>query len=328
MPLDEVRAFYSTPGPLTALGRHAAPPLDPARDLAALCALVQGLVVHPFLAALYGLDPKALPADDLETRPAEAILDRVIALDPAPLDVPRPPDRRFAGNCRHHSVLLCAFLRARGVPARARCGFGGYFEAGRFVDHWVCEIWDETRAAWRLVDAQIDARQRALFGIDFDTTDVPRSAFLVAGDAWQRCRAGRADPERFGILDMWGLWFVRGNLVRDVASLAKRELLPWDGWGTMSGPGSEATSEELALLDHAAELTLAGDGAHRALLALYDTRPEFRVPRSVFSFARGAAADLGEAVSAPARALSAFSEAGAVTRARRSTDRRRPPANA
>ena len=34
------------------------------------------------------------------------------------------PERRFVGNCRHFTVLLCAFLRARGVPARARCGFG------------------------------------------------------------------------------------------------------------------------------------------------------------------------------------------------------------
>jgi hypothetical protein len=32
------------------------------------------------------------------------------------------------------------------------------------------------------------------------------------------CRSGQPDPDTFGIFDMHGLWFVRGNFVRDVAS--------------------------------------------------------------------------------------------------------------
>jgi hypothetical protein len=35
-------------------------------------------------------------------------------------------------------VLAAAMLRAQGTPARARCGFGGYFGSGAFEDHWVC----------------------------------------------------------------------------------------------------------------------------------------------------------------------------------------------
>ena len=299
--MNETLACYASPGPLTQLGVHAAWARSLSDDLRGLCAIVQGLLVHPHLASLYGLDPKALAADDLETRPADAILDRVLARDPAPLDRPRPAERRFVGNCRHHSVLLAAILRARGVPARTRCGFGRYFARDRFVDHWVCEIWEAERDAWRLVDAQIDAKQREFFQLAFDPSDVPRADFLVAGEAWQRCRTGSADPDHFGILDMAGLWFVRGNLVRDVAALARRELLPWDGWGMMSGPGVPHTADDLVLLDRAAALTLAGDAAHVARLELYDTHSAFRVPRSVFSFERGTAADLGQAVAAPAR---------------------------
>jgi hypothetical protein len=297
---DAVR-FYATPGPLTDLASHAAHvkalPADPAR----LVAVVQGLVVHPFLASLYGLDPKLLPEDDVETRAAAAILDRVLARDPEALDRPRPPERRFVGNCRHFSVLLSALLRAQGIPARPRCGFGAYFERGRFVDHWVCEVWDSTRGAWRLIDAQIDALQRARFALSFDPLDVPFTEFLVAGEAWQRCRSGRADAEKFGILDMWGLWFVRGNVVRDIASYAKRELLPWDSWGLMSGPGAPETDADLALLDRAAALSLAGDGAHAERLALYDENLAFRVPRSIWSAARREAVDVGDAVAAPSR---------------------------
>ena len=171
-----------------------------------------------------------------------------------------------------------------------------FFEPSRFVDHWVCEVWDEARKAWFLVDAQLDAPQREAFRILFDPLDVPRAQFLVAGDAWQRCRSGRADPQHFGILDLAGLWFVRGNLVRDLAARAKRELLPWDGWGLMA-TREESDAAELALLDRVAELTQAGDERHGELLRLQDSEPGLRVPRVIVSFnLDGAKIDLGHGI--------------------------------
>jgi len=296
-PWREVRDYYASPGPFTDLTAHAARVAALPRALPELCTVVQGLIVHPFLAQLYGLDPTALRQDDLQVRRAADMVDRILAYDPSPLDEPRPPARRFVGNCRHFSVLLCAFLRAHGVPARARCGFGAYFEPGRFVDHWVCETRDEVTGTWRLVDAQLDARQRDLFHIQFDPLDVPRDGFLVAGDAWQCCRRGQADAQRFGILDMWGLWFVRGNVMRDLAARAKRELLPWDGWGPM-GPSDPTDPDELALLDRAAALTLAGDERHADVLRFYAAEPRLRVPRVITSFGPGGdvPVDLGDGV--------------------------------
>lgn len=294
-PNREALEYYATPGPFTDLVPHAARLRELPETLPELCRVVQGLVVHPFHARLYGLDPAGLRQDELQIRRAQEMLDRVLTVDPRPLSEPRSPDRRFVGNCRHFTVLLCALLRARGVPARARCGFGAYFEPSRFVDHWVCEVWDEARAAWHLVDAQLDARQRQALRIPFDPIDVPRTQFLVAGDAWQRCRSGRADPQRFGILDLAGLWFVRGNLVREAAARAKRELLPWDGWGLMVEGGRESDGAELALLDRVAELTQAGDERHVEVLKLQNSEPGLRVPRVIVSFGPGGNAriDLG-----------------------------------
>jgi len=282
-PLPEALAYYAKPGPLSGLGAHAARVRELPGGLAELCGVVQGLVVHPFLAHLYGLAPGDVRHAELELRPVAAMLDRALALDPQPLAVPRPPERRIVGNCRHFTLLLCSLLRARGVPARARCGFGAWFERAQFTDHWVCEVWDEARAAWRLVDAQLDAIQREAFRLPFDPLDVPRSQFVVAGEAWQRCRSGAADPQAFGIMDLRGLWFVRGNVVRDLAAFAKRELLPWDGWGLMADP-HESDAAELALLDRAAALTLGGDERHAERLALQSTEPGLRVPPTVVSF--------------------------------------------
>jgi len=289
-------AYFATPGPLTRLAAHAARVRDLPDTVSDLCRVVQGLVVHPFLAHLYGLDPSTLGRDDLEIRPAADMVDRMLALDSRPLDEARPPERRFVGNCRHFTVLLCAFLRARGVPARARCGFGAWFNFPRFEDHWVCEVWDGARGSWHLVDAQLDPRQRDAFKIHFDPLDVPRTQFIVAGDAWQRCRSGGADPQRFGILDLRGLWFVRGNVVRDLAAHAKRELLPWDGWGLMATQ-AESDAAQLALLDRVAQLTQAGDERHDEVLQLYESEPCLRVPRVIVSFNLGGAAiDLGPGI--------------------------------
>jgi hypothetical protein len=280
--------YYATPGPLSDLGAHAARVRDLPQGLAELCAVVQGLVVHPFLAHLYGLEPGAVRHGELELRPVGAMLDRALALDPRSFAEPRVPERRIVGNCRHFTLLLCSLLRARGVPARARCGFASWFDPASFVDHWVCEVWDEVRGAWRLVDAQLDAHQREAFRLTFDPLDVPRTAFLVAGEAWQRCRSGDADPQAFGIMDLRGLWFVRGNLVRDLAAFAKRELLPWDGWGLMADQ-HESDAAELALLDRAAALALAGDERHDERLALQASEPGLRVPTRVVSFNLGGA---------------------------------------
>jgi hypothetical protein len=287
-PGAEALAYYAAPAPLTDLAAHASRVRELPHDVAALSHVVQGLLIHPFLSHLYGLDAGALRHDEAELRTATAMVDRMLALDARPLGVARPPERRVVGNCRHFTLLLCALLRAHGVPARARCGFATWFEASRFTDHWIAEVWDAPRGAWRRVDAQLDAPQREAFGVSFDPLDVPAEEFLVAGEAWQICRSGRADPKDFGILDIRGLWFVRGNLVRDLAAFAKRELLPWDGWGLMADQ-HESDAAELALLDRVAELTRAGDEQHAERLALQASEPGLRVPPAVISFNLGGA---------------------------------------
>ena len=188
-------------------------------------------------------------------RHVKHILAQIQDIQDATLDQSRPLKERFIGNCRTFSVLLTSFLRHQGISARARCGFGRYFKPGWFEDHWVCEYWNQEQARWILVDAQLDEFQCRLLKIRFDPLDVPRDQFIVAGKAWHRCRKGESDPERFGIFDMHGLWFIRGNLVRDVAALNKTPLLPWDGWGLIDRQDDSLTDQELNTLDRIAAET-------------------------------------------------------------------------
>jgi hypothetical protein len=252
-------------------------------DAGRLAGVLQGLLIHEHLAQAYGVTLSQRQRGEPHTRGAVEILERIAVQDPRPLSQARPPGERFAGCCRHYTLLHVAMLRSKGIAARARCGFGGYFTRGKFVDHWVTEYFDETRGRWILADAQIDGRQRALFDIDFDTLDVPRDRFLVAGDAWRLCRDGRADPQCFGVLDMAGLWFIASNVIRDVAALNDREMLPWDVWGAMTLVDAEI---DLTFIDRLAHLTQEPDSHLEELTALYDD-PRIAVPPTVFNAVLG-----------------------------------------
>lgn len=278
--MSDALDFYRSPGPFTHLdgvdpAALAGLPADP-WDVAEV---VQGLVVHPFLVGLYDAEVGPARMDDQQVRPVAGAVERLLARDPAPLVEARSPDQRLVGTCRTFTTLSVALLRHAGVPARARCGFASYFQAARWVDHWVVEHHDGER--WVRLDAQVDDVQRRAFGIDLDPADVPADGFLAAGEAWRACQDGREDPDHFGIADEWGRWFVRGNVARDLAALNKVEVLPWDDWGHLAGedspPGGDPYVDDLAALLASDDLT--------AIRQRYDADPGLKVPPRVHAMA-------------------------------------------
>ena len=285
--------FTGNRGPMTALGAHAAEFGVLPADVGSLRDVVQGVLIHRDMAPfLYDLKLSNERRDEANTRPMAEMLARIRALDERPVTVAREPGRRLACVCRHFSLMLAAMLQSRKVPARARCGFGAYFNAGKFEDHWVCEYWNAAEKRWVLVDAQLDAIQRKTFHVGFDPLDVPRTSFIIAGDAWQRCRSGRADPANFGLSMVPGLqgwWFIAGNVLRDLASLNRMEMLPWDVWGAMDRDDASFVGEKAELLDRVAALTLAGDDAFGQVRAIYESDDRLRVPPVVFNVDRNAA---------------------------------------
>ncbi len=275
--------FYAKPAVMTSAGPYAAL-LDPLpRDIAGLAAVGQGLIMHEHIAPAYGVTLSDAERASVHVRPVERLLELIVARDARPLGTSRAAAARLAGNCRHFTVLMVAMLRAQGTPARARCGFGGYFGSGTFEDHWVCEYWNAAQQRWILVDAQIDDRQRDMFPIDFDVTDVPRDGFLIAGEAWARCRSGAADPDDFGLspINEAGYWWIAGNLMRDAAALGNLELLPWDSWGAMPKPYEPIDDDRGALFDRLAALTQTPDTAFAELRQLGQDDDRLRVPAAV-----------------------------------------------
>jgi hypothetical protein len=289
--MQNPQEYYKGDAPMSTAGAHAAELRALPNDLAKQCEIVQGVLVHRDMAPwLYDLKLTEAQRDDGHTRPLAKMLDRIHALDDRPLTIARDPAHRMPTVCRHFSLMLSGILRAHGIPTRARCGFGAYFNAGKFEDHWVCEYWNAKQSRWILVDAQLDAIQRKALNIKFNPLEVPRDAFIIAGDAWQQCRSGRADPKNFGLtpINESGMWFIAGNVVRDFASLNRAEALPWDVWGMMEMGDASLTDERKALLDRVASLTLAGDEAFPEIRNLYESDERLRMPPVVFNALRNA----------------------------------------
>ncbi len=269
--------YYSSPGIMTDPGEYRRLFSDLPRGIPELCQVVQGLLLHIFWAERYGCPLSEERKQEVQIRTVGHKLARILELDPRPLASARPLDKRLVGNCRDFTVLLTAMLRHQGVPARARCGFGKYFWPGHYEDHWVCEYWNPEAGRWIMVDSQLDEFQRGALHIRFDVNDLPAGAFVNGGQAWQLCRSGQANPDSFGIFDMHGLWFVRGDLVRDWLALNKVEILPWDHWGVMSKRDGEMTAQETALMDQIAALC-TGPAGFAEMRALYESNPALQPP--------------------------------------------------
>lgn len=257
--------------------------------------VAQGLIVHDMWLERYGVKERPEQLRGVCTPSASDMLTQVsklreVSLSPA---VPRSPEQRIIACCREFSVLAAALFRAKGIPARARCGFAPYLAApGFYEDHWMCEYWDGKR--WIAIDPQIDPFQQSAFLdwaknttdpdhksmlLSFDPMDLTEKHFVTAGVAWKMYREGKADPEKFGISadpkergleTLYGAWFIRGQLLRDFAALNRVEPVPflvrlsfgqdWKPWRLLSAKDDELSEDDLKLLDTIAELCVRPDG--------------------------------------------------------------------
>jgi hypothetical protein len=271
--------YYAEPGPLTTAGLGGTALAALPSTVPDLLEAVQGLLVH---------EPGSAESATGHLRATLQILDRILAAGPRPLTEPRPAAQRLPGCCRHFALVTVAALRAKGIPARARCGFGRYFVPGWHGDHWAVEYWNAATSRWILADAQLSPELCEALGIAFNPAEVPRDEFVVAGDAWIRCREGNLDPSRCGIEGEGrsGWWWVAGNLVRDVAALSKMELLPWDVWGCMPGPDDPIPDILAEEFDQVAAVTADPDTAADSRARYGNER--FRVPAHVYNFLRRA----------------------------------------
>jgi hypothetical protein len=261
---------FTDPGELAPL--YGDLPRDPAR----LRELVSQWIAHVSWTARYGIPPDApMPR---ETQPVAERLRLIRASFQGSLCRPRPPEKRSFGTCRDFALMLCSVLRHQSIAARVRCGFATYFTGGPFEDHWICEYWSSLDERWVRSDAQLDDLHRSKLDIQFDSADLPDSAFLTAGHAWRLIRSGVAAPEAFGHGDARGLWFARVNVYRDLLALTSRYTSAWDTWRDSTPACNALDSAAAAVVDSLATAIHDFEGGADKLAVLEDVAATSGVP--------------------------------------------------
>ena len=279
-------SYYATQSRMTDPGRMAGLLDGLPKNFAALRQVACGLIIH-----YRGGNPlqHGIPAErmrEIDSRYVETMLTRLTELKDGPITGLRSPKEKLVGCCRDSTVLFLAMGRALGIPIRARVGFATYFVPGYYIDHEVAEVWDAEEQRWRLVDPGIGDDFVSRDGVRVSYLDLPPESFLLAGSAWQQCRAGTADPEKFMVdpgleVEDTRSWpQIRHNLVQDLAALNKTEMLLWDTW---SGSQQTLTDRDLDRLDRLAEQTSATDPDIAKVIRLYQDDPELQVPATVVS---------------------------------------------
>ena len=255
-----------------------------------VAATVQNLLLHPVVARGKGIPIPETARHDAQLRTVRRMLAQLLARDGRPLSRQRATADRLLGTSRDHALLACSLFREQGVPARLRVGFATYLAPDFLEDHWVCEYWQDD--AWRLLDAQIDARLAARLGIDFDPGDVPVERFLRSGEAWRRVAAGEAPADRLGVSlsGIAGAWFAAGSVFRDMAVLTGREeLLPWDYWGQANQfcASREVPDRWRRAIDELAAITSGPEIDLDVLLRAYADRDWLYLEDEVTSYRNG-----------------------------------------
>lgn len=291
--------YYTSQSPITSPGKYSKLLENIPDSLVEICDVVHGLVVHQDdTETLYNFELSNERKLESNTRYVEKIFARIIELDSDSLDKTRLPQKRYSGSCRDFAILTCSILRSKGVPSRLRCGFAAYFHPDWYSDHWICEYWDKGKGKWKFVDSELGKEESVKYKISFDKTDIPRDLFFVAGKAWFDCKTGRLDPNKLGVkeINVKGYWFIRADVLRDLASLNKVELLPWDytSYFDKQFEKLEALPEwEVEEINQIAEITSRDNIDFQKVIETYKNNPNFQVIKELTSYTSTGAIKVG-----------------------------------
>jgi GNAT superfamily N-acetyltransferase len=178
----------------------------------------------------------------------------------------RPSRQRLIVSCRYHALLLAAILKQRQIPARLRVGFAEYVSGhkGKYVDHWICEVWSDAENRWLLVDP------------DTQMVDMPRPAFKLAGEVWLAVRQGFSHPSLYGVGRWWGWEPIRQNLIHDFEACLNLEPTYWDGPPLFRVKKRDLTQTQVQLLDEIAQQLQDPDANLENLLTLHQENAQLQ----------------------------------------------------
>lgn len=262
-------------------------------DVEALGSLVCGQVIHPI--TLHQCDPEMFPLyGDLRKFPkyrmvneddvfqtAVAMTAELFRLDGRGFTSDRRVEDKLVVTCRYVSVLMCAILKAKGIPCRSRAGFFNYWpDTPSTCDHWINEYWNESLQRWVAFDADGFYPFKEMLG--FSQYDVPKQRFAWAPEIWLGIRSGELDGDYYNYADSLGtkgLPAAVRQLFYDYHALMNNEVsyncLPSFVYKTERFV--KLSEEDLKEIDALAQLMLDPDANLETLKTIWNKTDKYRI---------------------------------------------------
>jgi len=236
-----------------------------------ICESISSLVLNDFLYSIHCLQIPDLCSGDVNIRSIKEKLTEINQRAQCN-EFKKENDSHSLGNCRDISLILCAILRHKGIPARLRSGFATFFNPMKKFDHWICEYWNEEKCNWDRIDGWMyqikkfrdklpDEYAKGFSDLGLNPLWLDSKFFITGAEAWKKCRNGEDEFKNYGTYQegLEGEWFVRDNMIRDLFCMIKTEPLPWDCWGIMGKQNHSIDEIEYMLLDNTASVLSSGN---------------------------------------------------------------------
>lgn len=211
---DSLVDFYRKYSKFTDPGEYLYLYKDLPTELPELCNLIKAQFLHPFaeLPKYRELFPKERWDESFRYQTVQQILEGLLSHDSRGLVPDRKIEHRLVLGCREYAILFASIMKSRGIPVRLRAGHAKNLHPRLRLSHTVCEMWDEKKGEWIMVDP-------GLGKVDF-----PREEFDFIYDAWQKMQEGGIDLNLYGIPGRYsGFVSIVGKIPHDLAMLLGTE---------------------------------------------------------------------------------------------------------
>lgn len=293
---NNILDFYRNTSLFTDLGLYHSFAKSLPNDIKTLCLLLRNQIIHPFDLkdeeeknnpnSFYGdmtkISKTSLIYENDLFPTAIAMMSELLRRDPH-FTIERKIEDKIHVCCRETSILLISILKAKNIPARARCGFThAVSEIKGAGDHWIVEYYNESLKKWILVDPTMcyDAETLEYFKIDYSLVDIPRDQFIFAADAYLGLRNGKYKTEDiycFSNPKTFGIKAAIHELFYDFHSLMNHEILFCQGPKYLNDCHYDLTDQEYLELDELAKLMLEPDKNFDTLHDIWENNEKFRI---------------------------------------------------
>jgi formylglycine-generating enzyme len=245
-------------------------------SLPELCSLIKSQSVHPFAELPQYRDriPEERWNEWLTMYPTvQSILKGLQSYDSRGFVKDRKVENRLILSCRENAILLASILKYRGIPARVRAGHAAYLEAGLHLSHAICEVWNERKKRWMLVDPSTGM------------VDFRREEFDFSNDVWLKLRKGELNPEIYIAPPNYrGLVSIVGKISPDLSSLLGTEFTLTQYAPMMEHVfknNNQLPKEQTEILDKISGLMKSIDADNLSKLQdIYNNTPEIQITKT------------------------------------------------